>query len=66
MATLSIDGAEEVVVDEYSRTRRSGALLWESPRLTSGHHVFKVRVADQKHPDSRYFWTTIDHVKVIE
>jgi methyl-accepting chemotaxis protein len=65
MAALSIDGGDEVIVDEYSASRQAGALLWESPYLTPGRHVLKVRVADQKHPDSRYFWTTIERVEVV-
>jgi methyl-accepting chemotaxis protein len=64
MAALSIDGGAETLVDEYSSSRSAGVLLWESPPLSPGRHVLTVRVADQKHPDSRYFWTTIDHVEV--
>jgi methyl-accepting chemotaxis protein len=65
MVALSVDDGAEVIVDEYSTSRHSGVMLWESPLLTPGRHVLKVRVADQKHADSRYFWTTIDHVEVV-
>jgi methyl-accepting chemotaxis protein len=64
MAALSIDGGAESLVDEYSPSRCAGTLMWESPPLSPGRHTLTVRVADQKHPDSRYFWTTIDHVEV--
>jgi methyl-accepting chemotaxis protein len=66
MVALSVDDGAEVIVDEYSTSRHSGVMLWESPQLTPGRHVFKVRVADQKHADSRYFWTTIDRVEVVD
>lgn len=65
MAAVSIDGGPEVIVDNYSSARQGGVMLWESPQLSPDTHTFCLRVLNQKHPESRYFWATLERVEIV-
>ena len=64
MVSTSIDEESPQLVDEYSLKRQLGVLLWESQVLSPGEHVLRVRITDQRHPDSKYNWGTIERVEV--
>ena len=38
-------------------------LMYESPDLPPGPHTIEIRVADAKHPDSRYTWVNVDRIE---
>jgi len=64
MATISIDGSEPVVIDQYAATRAHGELAWESPVLARGEHVFTLTVLAEGNPSSAYVWVNVDRVEI--
>ena len=64
MIWLSVDGSNRTLVDEYADGRIDRAMLWDSGPLTRGEHVLEAEVADEKNPQSRFFWVTVDRVEV--
>ena len=65
VAAVSVDGGEEVFLDEYSAVRGVAVKLWQSQVLPYGEHTFRLRVAGTMNADSRYVWTTIEKVEVV-
>ncbi|MEV6036806.1 RICIN domain-containing protein [Nonomuraea sp. NPDC052116] len=60
IAGVTVDNAPEVLVDEYSATRKGDVAVWTSPRLASGAHTIRVRATGTKNPQSAHAWATID------
>jgi methyl-accepting chemotaxis protein len=63
IGAASVDGGPETRFDTYSPQRATGVLMYESPVLPHGPHTIDVRVADAKHPDSRYTWVNVDRIE---
>jgi methyl-accepting chemotaxis protein len=63
IGAASVDGGPESRFDTYSPQRATGVLMFESPVLPHGPHTIDVRVADAKHPDSRYTWVNVDRIE---
>ena len=61
---ISVDGHDEVFVDEYSPSRSAGVSLWQSPALDDGEHTLRIRVAGERNPESRFTWAAIDRVEI--
>jgi len=66
IGAISIDGGAETTIDFYSATRLGNQLLWTSPVLPAGDHVFKLRVTGNKNPSSSDAWTVPDRVDILE
>jgi hypothetical protein len=62
IGALSIDGGSETLIDFYAATRTGNQLMWTSPVLPSGDHVFKVRVTGTKNTSSTNSWVVPDRV----
>jgi hypothetical protein len=62
IGALSIDGGSETLIDFYAATRMGNQLMWTSPVLSSGDHVFKVRVTGTKNTSSTNSWVVPDRV----
>jgi hypothetical protein len=63
IGAVSVDGGPETRFDTYSPQRATGVLMYESPVLPHGPHRIEIRVADAKHPDSRYTWVNVDRIE---
>jgi methyl-accepting chemotaxis protein len=63
-ATVSIDGVEQGVIDQYAETRRHGELAWQSPELAPGEHVFTLTVTGESDERSTYSWVNVDRVEI--
>jgi len=61
---LSVDGAQETVVDEYAPSRTANVPLWASQALTPGDHTLTIRVVGERNPMSRYIWAAIERVEI--
>ncbi len=66
MATVSVDGGPESVIDQYAETRVHGVMNWESPVLPHGEHTFRLTVLGDSNPRSRYVWINIDRVEIVD
>jgi len=66
IGAVSIDGGSETSVDFYSATRVGNQLIWTSPVLTAGKHVFKLRVTGYKNTSSTNSWVVPDRVDILE
>ena len=64
MATVSVDGQEPVVIDQYAEQRAQGVLGWQSPVLSRGEHRLEITVLGQSNPSSRYVWVNVDRVEI--
>jgi len=64
MATISVDGGPETVIDQFAEARLHGVLNWESPSLPHGEHTFKLTVLGESNPASRYVWVNVDRVEI--
>ncbi len=62
IGAVSIDGGAETNVDFYAATRAGNQLLWTSPTLSSGTHIFKLRVTGTKNASSTNTWVVPDAV----
>ena len=65
IGAASIDGGAESSVDFYAPQRAGDVLLWTSPTLTAGNHVFKMRVTGTKNPSSTGVYVVPDRVDII-
>ncbi|HEX3685384.1 MAG TPA: RICIN domain-containing protein [Bryobacteraceae bacterium] len=65
IGAVSIDGGSETNVDFYASTRAGDVLLWTSPTLTAGDHVFKLRVTGNKNPSSTNYYAVPDRVDIL-
>jgi methyl-accepting chemotaxis protein len=65
MAEVSIDNQSPDLVDFYSPTRAAHTMLWTSPELALGEHVFRLVVSPKKDPQSRYFWASVAKVEIV-
>ena len=66
MATVSVDGGPESVIDQYAETRVHGVMNWESPVLPRGEHTLRVTVLGDSNPKSRYVWINVDKVEIVD
>ena len=64
MASLAIDGQEQVLIDQYAEERAQGVLGWQSQILPRGEHRLDITVLGQANPSSRYVWVNIDRVEI--
>lgn len=65
IGAVSIDGGAESNIDFYSPTREGDVLLWTSPTLTAGSHVFKLRVTGTKNTNSASTYVVPDRVDIV-
>lgn len=65
IGAVSIDGGTETNIDFYAATRAGDVLLWTSPALTAGDHIFKLRVTGNKNPSSTNYFAVPDRVDII-
>lgn len=66
IGAVSIDGGNETNIDFYSATRAGNQLMWTSPVLANGNHVFKLRVTGTKNASSTDYWVVPDRVDILE
>jgi hypothetical protein len=66
MATISVDGGPETVIDQYAEARLHGVLNWESATLPRGEHTFRLTVLGESNPASRYVWVNVDRVEITD
>jgi methyl-accepting chemotaxis protein len=66
MATVSVDGGQEFVIDQYAENRVHGVMNWESPVLPRGEHTFVLKVLGESNPSARYVWINVDRVEVVD
>jgi trimeric autotransporter adhesin len=59
IVAVSIDGRSETMVDLYSDTEQH-SLVYVSPLLTYGTHIFKIRVTGTKNPASSNYYAIHD------
>jgi methyl-accepting chemotaxis protein len=64
MASVSIDGSEPAIIDQYAEQREQGGLGWQSVVLPRGEHVLKLTVLGTANPSSRYVWVNVDRVEI--
>ncbi len=65
IAAISIDGGAEVKVDTFSKDRQDSVLLYESPELSMGYHVLKVRVTGEKNASSLNYVIALDKAEIL-
>jgi methyl-accepting chemotaxis protein len=65
MAEVSVDNQPADLVDFHSPTRAAHTLLWSSPELPPGEHIFRLVVSPRKNPQSRYFWASVAKVEIV-
>jgi Ricin-type beta-trefoil lectin domain-like/PQQ enzyme repeat/Fibronectin type III domain len=65
IGAVSIDGGTETNIDFYSPVRSGDVLLWTSPTLQAGNHVFKLRVTGTKNTNSTNYYAVPDRVDII-
>jgi hypothetical protein len=66
IGAVSIDGGSETSIDFYAATRAGDQLMWTSPVLSDGDHIFKLRVTGTKNPSSTNYWVVPDRVDILE
>jgi Glycosyl hydrolase family 59/Secretion system C-terminal sorting domain len=66
IGAVSIDGGSETNIDFYAATRIGDQLMWTSPALAAGNHVFKLRVTGNKDTSSTNAWVVPDRVDILE
>lgn len=66
IGAVSMDGGSETNIDFYSATRAGDQLMWTSPVLAVGNHVFKLRVTGNKDTSSTNTWVVPDRVDILE
>ena len=66
IGAVSVDGGSETSIDFYSATRVGDQLMWTSPVLAAGDHVFKLRVTGVKNTSSTNTWVVPDRVDILE
>jgi hypothetical protein len=62
---VSVDGAEETIVDFFAPTRDGKKLLWSSPVLRPGAHTLELRVTGDKNPSSEGYAVAADRIDVL-
>ena len=65
IGAISVDGGSETYVDFYSATRAGNQLMWASPVLANGNHVFKIRVTGTKNASSSDYFVVPDRVDIL-
>lgn len=65
IGAVSIDGGAETNIDFYASKRVGDVLLWTSPVLNAGSHVFKLRVTGTKNPSSTNYFAVPDRLDVL-
>ncbi len=63
-ASLSVDGGEPTIIDQYAPEREQGGLAWQSQVLPRGEHVCVLTVLAESNPNSRYVWVNVDKFEV--
>ncbi|HEY0870066.1 MAG TPA: methyl-accepting chemotaxis protein [Acidothermaceae bacterium] len=63
-ASITVDGLEPAVIDQYAPEREQGGLGWQSPVLPRGEHVCVLTVLAESNPSSRYVWVNVDKFEV--
>ncbi len=66
IGAVSIDGGSETSIDFYSAIRIGDQLMWTSPALPAGDHIFKLRVTGNKDTSSTNTWVVPDRVDILE
>ena len=66
IGAISIDGGAETDIDFYQATRIGNQLMWTSPVLPAGDHVFKLRVTGNRNPSSTDAWVVPDRVAILQ
>jgi hypothetical protein len=66
IGAVSIDGGSETNIDFYAAARVGNQLMWTSPVLTAGNHVFKLRVTGNKDTSSTNTWVVPDRADILE
>jgi hypothetical protein len=61
---LSVDGAPEALVDQYSAARIGDVAVWSSPPLASGTHTIRVRATGTQRAQAAHNWATVDRFEV--
>jgi mannan endo-1,4-beta-mannosidase len=64
IGAVSIDGGREIMVDLYSSSRQGDTLVWTSPKLTTGPHVFTLRATGNQSSLANGQTVTIDRLAV--
>lgn len=65
IGAVSIDGGGETNIDFYASTRAGDVLLWSSPVVQAGKHVFKLRVLGTHDASSTDSYAVADHVDIL-
>ena len=65
IGAVSIDGGTETDIDFYAPIRSGNVLLWTSPTLQAGDHIFKLRVTGTKNTNSTNYYAVPDRVDII-
>ena len=65
IGAVSIDGGTETNIDFYAAVRQGDVLLWTSPVLTAGDHIFKLRVTGTNNPNSTNYYAVPDRVDIV-
>ena len=65
IGAVSIDGGTETNIDFYAATRAGDVLLWTSPVLAAGDHIFKLRVTGTKNANSTNTFALADRVDIL-
>ncbi len=65
IAGISIDGGEEVFIDFFGDKRQDNVLVYTSPELAPGEHLFALRVTGLKNPNSNNISINIDRAEII-
>lgn len=66
IASISIDGGEEIFIDLYAEKRTDNTLLYMSEMLEKGKHTMTVKVTGDKNASATGTYVTADHVKIYE
>jgi methyl-accepting chemotaxis protein len=66
MATISVDGGPESVIDQYAENRVHGVLNFESQSLPRGEHTMRITVLGESNPASRYVWVNVDRIEIVD
>ncbi len=65
IGAVSVDGGQETNIDFYASVRNGDQLMWTSPYLAEGDHVFKLRVTGTRNPSSSDSWVVPDKVVIF-
>lgn len=63
-ASLSVDGHEPAVIDQYAPEREQGGLARQSEVRPRGEHVCVLTVLGEANPNSCYVWVNVDKFEV--